>query len=264
MPIEYIDMVKLVPSVTAEVVPGGPIPALARWQLRSLYIDLGPYQSMAERERLAARVVGSADWLWSGADDLCFDRSTLLLTSARFRVPEVNLEPPASLAAWQAAPVQPGGLRLLAGQSFTLEPVDLRWLDEQGSVLIGATSAALSGSANKLRLRIGPDLDLLFADGQLCGWLLEHPARHLVEAWEAPVPDSQDVGLPALVCEYLMLIAEPHIDALDEQDPALLATLTHLHTRVGRGGGPGSGRQVLRVALEDIVETFYDRTLSGG
>lgn len=257
-------MVMLVPSVAADIVSGASIPSVVRWQLRSLYVDLGPYQSMAERERLAAQTIGSADWLWSGADDLCFDRSTLLLTSARFRVPEVNLEPPASLAAWIAIPAQPGGLRLLAAQPFTLEPVDVRWLNEQGTVLIGATSAALAEAASKARLRVAPDLDLLFAEEQLCGWLLENPVQHLVEAWEDPVPDMQDAALPSLLREYLTLIAEPHIDELDEQDPALLTALVDLHARVGQGGAAGGGRQVLRVAIEDIVETFYDRTIGSG
>lgn len=252
-------LVTLAPTITADIVFGPPLSINPRWMLDGPYVDVGPYSSMAEHEHHILQMVGSFNWYRGDFDELCFDRQELLLQSAWFRVPEVNVTDPTAFAAWQPLPPTLGRLQLTTVQGFNVEPADIRWMDAQGSLLICATEAALSTPAAKLRLQVAPKLDLLFADQTLCGWALAQPSRYLVSSWNDAIPGAADSQLAELVSRYLWLLDETGIEQMQAQDPAIRQALAHLHTQIDPEDGAVQQRIVLRQAIEDVVDRFYDQ-----
>lgn len=66
-------MVRIAENVMAEVVQGEILPVQPRYQLGEGYVLVASYTSMEQREQHLLYTQGSADWFWSGVDDLRFD-----------------------------------------------------------------------------------------------------------------------------------------------------------------------------------------------
>ena len=253
-------LVHLREQVTAETAPTNLLPGPARWQLQSLYLVVAAQRSMAEYERHIGATIGSSEWLWDTADTLRFDKATRELQSLRLRVPELNITPPGTAERWLSISPQNGRLRLEAGENFALEPATIRWLDPAGAALVCGDERIEQADATSLRLRVAPDVDLLFVNNTLCGWLLAQPARYLVESWEEPAPATPSAELNQALYRYYTLVSETSFEQMDDGDPDILAALIDLHTRLGAQPATPQ-RDVLRTSIAAVVDTFYDQTL---
>jgi hypothetical protein len=249
---------KLLSSVLCEMVQGISIGQNPRWMLDGRNVILGSYHSSDEHEQQVSQTVGSTDWLWSGYDELRFDRETLLLQSMLFVVPDATLPTDLSLAVWQTAPQETGLLKLLHTQNFPLEPTDFRWMDPLGQALICVTKNALDDSPLRLRLHIARHMDLFFVNEQFCGWALLNPARFVVEAWEEADEEGEDAQFVALLYEYLTLLTDPFIEKMEDRDAHMLDTLRDVYSRITVAYRPSKRYNALRAAVADKIDRFYD------
>ena len=258
-------LVQLDRGVTAEVVPDLELKTLPRWHLRGLRVWLGPYRSTDQWVRHSVEAIGSSDVdALAGTDELLFHPVTRQLLSTCFIVPEVTLQANRTLNAWRSESPIYGLLRLAPAPPFSLEPADARWFAEDGSALAGFRDGSLIATAERLRLRIAQDVDLLFANRRLCGWWLSSPARYLVNSLDGPhpYPRSPDPVLISALSRYLELIADPYIEMMEKRDTSILQALVDLHSHLDPTGGAAIQRQVIREAIEDIVDQFYRQQLS--
>ncbi len=136
-------LVNILDSIFAEVIPGTRLYGAPRWMLRGHTVLVGPSHSAEEHEQHVLQTIGSADWMWSGSDELRFDRKNLLLQSVQFNVPERQVDTSPLLLAWQTARQVDGQLRLTAAQGFQVNIADVRWLDSSGETLICLAEEAL-------------------------------------------------------------------------------------------------------------------------
>jgi hypothetical protein len=256
-------IVELHDSITAEVVYGAGLRGSPRLGLRDLSLIVGPYDSGDAHEQHFLQTIGSGNWYRPEFDEFRFAKEDLLLQSIWFHVPEKNLSSEEFFVGWRAEQPVVGLLRLASSEEFELEPTDFRWMEPNGELLACVTQMALGATEAPQRLRIAHDLDLLFANRRLCGWLLSHPARYLVTSWEDPCAGEADSGLAALLHEYSALVAEPYIDQMENEDPDILKELLSLHARLRRENETRNPQRVLRECVEDIIEQFYGRTMRG-
>lgn len=257
-------IVQLEEAVTAEIVLGHGLRVLPRWDLNSRHVWLGPYHSAHEWVLHSVEAVGSSDVdSLEQTDELAFDKATLLLQSSSFIVSDYNLTTTPRQALWQGIPPVWGLLRLTASRNFRIPSTSLRWFANDGTQLAGLTDAALDETTARLRLRIAQDVDLLFVDGKLCGWMLSSPERYLIIPWDDPYPypKEPDKTLVEALRRYMDLVGEPKIELLEARDRAMFETLTALHTELNPEEGARGQRRVLRNAIEDITEYFYRQKL---
>jgi hypothetical protein len=253
---------KIAPSILCQIIPETTISQTPRWMLDGRNVLIGPYHSSEEHEQHISQTVGSTDWLWSAHDELRFDRESLLLQSILFIVPDATLPPDLSLDVWQMAPQETGLLKLLQAQKFPLEPADFRWMDPQGQALICATKNALDASQRRFRLHINEDMDLFFINEQFCGWALLHPARFIVDAWEAADETDDDTQFVALLSDYLALVTDPFIEQMEDRDAHLLERLRDLYARITQTSRSDKRYTVLRTAVADKIDRFYDMQMN--
>lgn len=250
-------------GVAAEVILNQELYEHPHWDLRGLRLWLGPYRSTDQWVEHASEAIGSTDVdATAGTDELLFDKDDLLLRSARCIVPEVNLPTGRLLTIWQSQPPTFGLLRLISPHGFRLEPTRIRWFAEDGTSLAGFSDAALVETSERLRLHIAKDIDLLFADRRLCGWWLSNPSYYLVTSWDLPYPSEPDGELIDALRRYLLLIAEPNIDLMEDGDPSVLHVLIELHAQLNPTMGSIRQRRVVREAIADIVDQFYNLSLN--
>jgi hypothetical protein len=153
-----------------------------------------------------------------------------------------------------------GLLRLESSGGFNIEPTTFRWFDHSSRQLICINEAATSEPCDRLRLQITRDVDLLFANGKLCGWILSHSVNYLVNAWEAPYKNEPNDDLANLLHEYLELISDPNIERMEDEDPNILQKLLDLRTRAGHSQSSQQQR-ILYSSIEGILDLFYDKAL---
>ena len=257
-------LVHLARGVTAEVLPDQELSALPRWHLRGLRVWLGPYRSTDQWVQHSVEAIGSSDVdALAGTDELLFHPQNWQLLSARFIVPEVIVQANKALTAWRSEPLLHGLLRLAPAAPFRLEPTDARWFAQEGNALAGFRDGSLVAAAERLRLRIAQDVDLLFANRRLCGWWLSSPAHYLVNSWDGPhpYPSEPDIELTNALRRYLELIADPYIEMMEQSDPSILRALVDLHAHLDPTSGAATQRRVIREAIEDIADQFYRKQL---
>ncbi len=249
---------KLTPTIQVESIPASSLPGNPRWMLDGRIVLVGPYHSVDEHELHIGQTIGSTEWLWSASDELLFNKESLILESVMLIIPEVTLPSDVSLASWQTAPQETGLLRLVTAQNFQLEPTDFRFIDPEGKALTCIKKSALEASHTERRLQIAYHLELLFSDDELCGWSLLHPADYVVDAWEEPSFADNDELFPTLVYEYLQLVRDPYIELMEEKDAEVLAALQILYARIQAEHSSSRRRTILRAALADKLDRFYD------
>ncbi|MBV9712506.1 MAG: hypothetical protein JO011_16505 [Ktedonobacteraceae bacterium] len=108
------------------------------------------------------------------------------------------------------------------------------------------------------RLQVASHLELLFSDEELCGWSLFHPAEFVVDGWEEPSLDERDEGFPGLLYEYMALVTDPYIELMEDKDAEILAALQNLYARIIADSKASRRRTILRAAVADKLDRFYD------
>ncbi|MFF1477300.1 hypothetical protein ACFVYD_06935 [Streptomyces sp. NPDC058301] len=144
----------------------------------------------------------------------------------------------------------------LTQANFDAKPTSLRWVSESGDHLVCAHRRPPAPVHDILRLRIAPDLDLVFANHTYAGWILNSPADHLVHEWEpapsTPAPDST----ASVLRNYLTTVIEPKIDRMQDGDPTLLGELDTLLAHIA--ALPADPRRdVLHDQVIDLRENWY-------
>jgi len=254
---------ELLDSIAMEVLPTARIERNPRWMLDGRTVLIGPYHSSDEHERHVGQTIGSTDWLWSASDELRFDTKTLILQSVMLTVPDATLPSDLSLASWQTAPRESGLLRLLTAKNFRLEPTDFRWMDAQGKALTCLYKAAVEmPQKQQLRLRIAQNLEFFFADEKFCGWSLIDPGRFVVNAWEEPAFEEVDEQFVVLLHGYLELVTDPYIEQMEDKSPKLLEALLDLYTRIQDDHSSSMRSNILRAAVADKLDRFYDQKVN--
>ncbi len=253
--------IELKKSYQATIIDGVCLPFSPRWGLRELSLIIGEYQSGDEHEQHFLQTVGSGNWYRSEYDEFRFRQDNHQLESIWFHLPEVNIEPDKQdiISLWQFETPIKGLLSLLSLQGFNPEPMDFRFLEQNGNFLACISEMALTTTKNKnrLRLRIAKDFDLLFIEQKLCGWLLSHPINYLVMSWDEPSSVTIDEQFVSIVHEYLNLIAEPNIEKIEDEDPEILESLLALHKRISISTKYTYQFQIVTNCIQEIVEQFY-------
>jgi len=259
---QRVVIVELAQAVTAEIVEGLNLQLQPRLWLTDRTLLLGPYHSFIEQERHFLQTVGFVDWLDFGLDVLTFDRYTSLLQGAVFHIPETNSTATVSLTSWLDEDVVNGSLRLSVLQGFQFELADIRWMDVKSDALYIIRETTLEEEGKpRLRLHIAQDLDLLFISQRLRGILLFHPTAHLVNSWHEPGNQPVDDHLMLLLNRYLELVADPYIERMEGGDLEILQLLVGLGEQISLSGTFVQQRDVLRIAVEDIISRFYGEKL---
>jgi hypothetical protein len=244
-------------ATIAEAVPGAALPLAPRLGLRSLSLLVGPYRSGDEHEAHVLATIGSGSWHSPDCEEFRFDPHDRVLRSVWLHLPETKLGADDFPDGWGHTPPTPGLLRLGSPPPFGPERPTRRWVAPSGALLASVDADALVATNDRRRLRIAPDLDLLFARRRYCGWLLTQPARYLIDEWEEVSLDEPSVGLAAQLRTYLELVAEPNIARMEAGDPALLAALRDLAGRLTREARPTRQHGVLQRSIVEIIDQFY-------
>ena len=228
-----------------------PHPCLA---LPNLTFVVRPYSTGQEHETHYLRSLGCGDWYPSEFDETLFDPNSRLLSSLAWHVPETRLSDDDPLAPWRDAPLLTGGLALVGPDSFALEPTQGLWYPRDGNVL-ACLHEMPDRTAERLRIHVARDTELLIADGMLCGWTLRHPAHYIVWPPVSVSQDSEDTELPHYLATYLDIIVEasPEYPEFDHNSrwPHMLNDLI---TAIDTSRGMTEHRTVIRNAAVDLAD----------
>jgi len=228
-----------------------------RLSLSDALVITGPYTSASEHERHLLSTVGAGNWVDAARDEMRFVPRSGRLASLWLQIPETVTGTEVSGAGWLGAERTAGDLALLRGEDFTLPPVRSRWCADDGSALVCVTVAAHDGgAARQLRVSVAEDLDLLFRNEEYVGWLLLRPERHLSASWTPPSGGESDPQLGAWLAEYLSMVDESTVKALEDGDRMALGALTGLAGRVAREAYSSPRRRVLSDHLAELSDWF--------
>ncbi len=248
----------LLPSLTTKVLPDTHVAGHPRWMLDGRTMLIGPYHTVEEHEQHISQTVGSTDWFWSASDEFRFDKSTLILQSVLLLIPDTTTPSDCTPVSWLHVPQEKGLLRLDAPQDFQITPTDFRWIEPQGKALVCLSEYAQEHTSHQLRLRIADHLDFLFADEQFCGWILFDPTNFIVDSWEEPTEGKAELQFIDLLTTYLTLVTSSCIEQMENNDLAIRDMLLDLYTQVTSSLQPSRRRDILREAIADKLDRFYD------
>ncbi|MEV4311358.1 hypothetical protein [Actinocrispum sp. NPDC049592] len=220
-----------------EIVPGAQLDSAPRLSLSGMSLTIGPYAGPEEHEKHVLRTVGSGNWYFSEYDELRFDPVTGVLQSLQLHIPERN----ATSYSSPVTPGVPGSLRLTSLSDFDHEPAALRCMDSTRLACLYTMDAIAD------RVTVAPGVDLLLTDGELAGWLVAEPERFIAEG-------GPSAEVRALLAEFFTLVAEPGIERMEAEDPAMLRALEELSGRVGTASPQ---RAALHDRLADLADFFY-------
>jgi hypothetical protein len=244
------------------------LPYPPRWGVGGRSLTVGSYHNGDEHEHhFVAETIGSG--LWYGPEDnneFRFGENDLILKSIWFPIPENNMDLENLVKLWIEQEPLVGSLRLTSPESvegFSPEFADFRWFDPQGQMLVCITKNALSETENRTRLRIATDVELLFTDNHLCGWILFQPLKYAVNGWEDPHPlEFTDKALVAATQEYLRIASEPFVDQMLDEDPEVLEALQNIDRKLKEGSNVGYQHKVLINSIERLIENFYTEVVA--
>ncbi|GAB3914099.1 hypothetical protein GCM10029964_124810 [Kibdelosporangium lantanae] len=191
-----------------EIVDGPGLAEAPSLLLGNMSVACGSASDPEEHEKHFLATVGSGNWYFSDDDEFRFDPVTGVLRSFRLHVPERN----ATSYVLPDLPVESGSIRLVELRAFGLESSVLRWFSTDGQQVAGLYTV----DEPDRRVRVAPDFDLLFAGGELVGWVLVR------------------TGFSALLGDYFSLVTEATIDRLEQEDPSAVAAVEALAARAGR------------------------------
>jgi hypothetical protein len=224
---------------------------------------VGPYRNGDEHEHhVVSETIGSGLWYKPEDNEFRFDKNDLTLKSIWFPIPEENMDLKNLVELWTRQEPLVGTLRLTSSEGlegFSPEFADFRWFDPQGQMLACITKNALLETESRTRLRIASDVELMFTDNHLCGWILFQPLKYAVYGWENPHPlEFEDITLITVTHEYLRIASEDFIDQLLDKDPSVLQALLNLTQQLKEGSIIGYQYKVLSGSIERLIENFYD------
>ncbi|WP_328734911.1 hypothetical protein [Streptomyces bobili] len=188
-------------------------------------VNLAPYTDTAERVRFLADTFGSQDWLWDAPDIIRFDKAGRELVGAQFHWPEesASAEEVARLPLTPA--VRAGGLRADEVRDFRHERCAVLCRAPRDTLLTCLRDLEVLDEPLDARIGIAPDVALLVQHGNVVGWSLTDPARHLTTAYSDPDPNPPSPSTRRLLTECLDLITTPGVDEVVDGEPAALARL---------------------------------------
>lgn len=256
--------VHLTEKVAADIVEGVSIQGKLRWSWLEAQLLLGPYYSFDEWETHRVRSIGSIDLTeLSGSDELLFRPDDRLLWGVSLNDCNHPMPYDTLPIAWDTLQPTAGVLRLIPPTtSFLLDHREVYWATPNGDAYVCLYDTAMfRKDENTLRLRLARNIDLLFAEGWLCGWMLSHPARYLGKLWKEPETsgDTDDDELSALLYDCIGLVDDTHMINMATQDPVVLQELRSFLRRLRRlsGSGASGPRQAIQEYLEYLIETYY-------
>ncbi|WP_455352746.1 hypothetical protein [Streptomyces sp. SYSU K217416] len=242
-------------EMPVRVVSGDPMPCSVRLSLSDLLVISGPYRSADDHEGHLLETSGAGTWVYDASDELRFSLDTGELASAWFQIPGSVAPGRADLGSWLGAGRVEGRPAVVPGSNFDLPPGSVRWCEGSGSVLVCLTDEGYSGNAAvRSRLRIAQDLDVLIADGQYAGWLLEHPAIHLGNSWTGHPDSSEDPELGAWLARYFALTDDVVFEAIEDGDGTPLDRLKELRADVHSEEGNRPRRRIFRYVLDELID----------
>jgi hypothetical protein len=254
----------LTDSTVAEVLHEAEIlPYPPRWGACGDSLIVGSYRNGDEHEHhVVAETIGSG--LWYGPesnDEFRFGEEDLTLKSIWFRTLEENMDLGSVIEPWIKQEPLVGSLRLTSSEDlegFSPGLTDFRWFDPQGQMFACIKKNALLEAESHTRLRIAADVDLMFADDQLCGWILSNPLKYATRGWESPHPlEHEDTMLITVAYEYFQLVTEPFIEQMEDEDPSVLHALQNLNQQLKDVDIMGYQRKVFSDRIENLIEDFY-------
>ncbi|MET9950065.1 hypothetical protein ABZ135_00760 [Streptomyces sp. NPDC006339] len=184
-----------------------------------------PALDKAERERFLLDTFGSGAHLWDTPDEVRFDPATRSLAGVEFQLPAESAGPADSARVPAAPAVRPGGLRADEARDFRLEQCGVLCRTPGDGVLTALRDLDVLDEPLDARIGIAPDVALLVQHGEVVGWSLTDPARHLTTPFTAPDPAPPSPATRRLLSACLDLITEPLIEDVEDREPAALARL---------------------------------------
>lgn len=251
--------VHLTNSIAAEVLYCEPLLLQPRWELSGRSLIVGSYYSGQEHEHhVVTETVGSGSWYKPEFNELRFGKNDLVLKSFWLPIPEENMDLESLIEQWTAQEPLVGLLRLASPEGFSPEQADFRWFDPQGQMLVCVNKSAFSDVESKTLLRCAVNVDLMFANSQLCGWILYQPLNFVTYGWKNSHPlESEDSVLTAATHEYLQITSDPFIEQMEGEDPSVLKVLLNLREKLKEKSIAGYQRKVLIGSIESVIENFY-------
>jgi hypothetical protein len=238
--------------VDIELVTGAALPHVPRLALGNRSVFVGPYTSAQEHERHVLDTIGAGNWPDTEDDEFRFTPQTGLLAGVFLHIPDADADLVDLATAWRALPVTPATLRCDRPRPRT--PAHRYWLAPDASTLLCRYDD--SPGSTTYRVPLAPSLFAVVSDGRLQGWLLDHPDRHVINAWEPADPDLPDDDFRTALITYFHLTTPVAVTALEDGDPDILARLSTLRDALRPDQGATTRRTALRDTLTDLID-FY-------
>lgn len=233
-----------------------PLDHIPRFSFSGPHIVIGPYANADDREQDIAHTFGSMQWLWSEVDDLRFHASDRLLRGLVLHTPETAEPSPAVSRSWTEVPVVTGCLRAESEADFDLPQTVTRWCDPEAHHLVCLREGLPQQHGDRLRLRVAPNIDLLFQERHLVGWMLTDPARYLTMSWEPPEPSQPEASTRSLLAECLALTSEPLVeDVMDGDEPAW-QRLREVANTLHRQSSDSTRTEILNYTMDHLIQTY--------
>lgn len=186
------------------------------YSLTGLIVQASPHHDHETHERLLRETFGSTDWLWESSDEFRFSTTDRTLCGLTLHTPEHIPTDPKQVASWLDVPVTNGRLASETTRDFSVSPAKVKWVNDDGTFLICAYAEQVADQ-QATRLRVAQDLDLIFAQNRLVGWILESPILH-VSGGPAQVEEETSRQLSLEYREYSLAMSEPNISAIQDGD----------------------------------------------
>ncbi|MGC9537780.1 hypothetical protein [Streptomyces sp. UG1] len=140
--------------------------------------------------------------------------------------------------------------------NFSSPQTNSCWIAPDATHLICLRSSARRPDASSFRLSAAPDLDLLFAQGHLVGWLLGDPARYLTADWEMPVSEAPAEATRSLLARTLMTTMSPEVEAIEDGDPEAWRRLRGLVEELRAVREDRRRTEILQATVDRLVEWY--------
>jgi len=251
------DALQWMPGAPARL-EGPPLAIVPRLSLEISSVLVGPFTDARSRAGLDQATHGSGGPTSVGSEELRFAPETGALAGLLLPVPEEDLSYWDQVEPWLAVEPVESGLR--TGRSEWAEvPQATQYLFEAGTlagVRLGPWPPPRPRAA--VRVRVAPDLELLFGDGAYRGWMLHRAAHHLVRSWEPSPSTEPEADLPRLLAEYLRLTDKHSRRLLVGADPAHRGRMEALRRRLASKKEAASPqREALRGRVEDLLARYF-------
>jgi hypothetical protein len=228
-------------------------------------VFVGPFADPRTHAELFDRTSGSGEPI-SRSDELRFSKDqgagvddTAALVGLVLRLPSDRFVTGADFAPWLDVPPLEAGLRLTSPGDFDLLPTTRSRLepDERTLACIRLPAGTAAAWEHPTRVRVCPDLDLLFASDELRGWMLHRADRYLVFGWEPAPATAPEDELPPLLSKVMPYLSQGYLVRLHAKDAALRKNLQSLRDRLAPPAFLSPQSKALRAAIDDLVERYW-------